>query len=103
MQYIEIIAGEKIVYEIDYTNALPAGAASIASGTVSAKKVSSSGTIGLAYDDLFLSTTASIVAGKLRYTIDSALASERYRVEITAVTNDAQIVKTRLYYSVAPS
>lgn len=101
MQYIEIIAGEKIVYEIDYTLALPAGASSIASGTVSAKKVTSSGVVSTAYDDLFLSTTATIVAGKLRYTIDSALASERYRVEITAITNDSQIVKTRLFYSVA--
>lgn len=99
--YFDLIAGETIVYEVDYSQALPPGATAISSATVTAKKMSIDGTVGITYDELFASTTCAIVSGMVRFTIDGAVAGERYRVEITATTQDSQITKTRMYFRVA--
>ncbi len=100
-EQIKIYPSESVYYELDVSEALPPGSTSVASATATAHKVTSSGTLGDAYSALLSSSSCVIVGNKIRFKIVLALAGERYRVEIAATTNDAQIFKSRLFFNCA--
>ena len=100
-EQIKIYPGESVYYELDVSEALPPGATSVSSATVTAHKVTSAGALGDTYSALLNSSTCVVVGNKIRFKIVLALAGERYRVEIATTTNDSQIFKSRLFFNCA--